>query len=263
MPLAFKGHGTAIDDTGFADALETAQIEAAALWAVLAIETSGVGFFPDRRPKILFERHVFSRQTDHEFDDSHPDISSPAPGNYGATGDHQYDRLNAAMALAPVEALRSTSWGLGQVMGFNYAATNSTSVEQMIERMVRSESQQLACTIDFMFDSGCIKHLRSKSWDSFAACYNGPNYAVNNYDGRLKATYYKYINGGMPVLRVRTLQSYLIFLGYQPGIVDGVLGKFTRDAMNMFQAAQGLPATPFPDTETMTRLTTLVNALPV
>ena len=33
------------------------------IWAVLRIETRGVGYFVDRRPAILFERHVFSRRT--------------------------------------------------------------------------------------------------------------------------------------------------------------------------------------------------------
>src|SRR5204863_9082982 len=33
-----------------------------------SVETSGCGYLPDRRPKILFERHVFSRLTEHRYD---------------------------------------------------------------------------------------------------------------------------------------------------------------------------------------------------
>lgn len=261
--MSFIGHGTAIDDAGFDHILDTAQLEAAALWAVLAVETSGVGYFGDRRPKILFEQHVFSRETEHQFDASHPDISNKTPGNYGATGSHQYERLAAAMALAPEKALNSTSWGLGQVMGFNFDKTHSSNAGQMIEKMVHSENEQLACTIGFMQTTGCIEHLQTKNWTKFAARYNGPNYAVNQYAKRLEAAYATYTHGGMPTLQVRTLQSYLIFLNYQPGPVDGVLGKFTRDAMNLFQAREHLPVTQSPDSATLERLTTLVNALPV
>ncbi len=44
------------------------------LWAVLSVETSGCGYLPDKRPKILFERRVFSRLTGHRFDADDPDM---------------------------------------------------------------------------------------------------------------------------------------------------------------------------------------------
>ena len=73
---------------------------------------------PDRRPQILFERHIFHRLTDGKFDDGQ--ISDPAAGGYGARGAAQYDRLALALAKDADAALQSASWGIGQIMGMNY-----------------------------------------------------------------------------------------------------------------------------------------------
>jgi hypothetical protein len=53
-----------------------------ALWAAITVETLGCGFLPDRRPRILFERHIFSTRTNRHFDASHPHISG-SPGRRG------------------------------------------------------------------------------------------------------------------------------------------------------------------------------------
>src|ERR1700690_3992448 len=79
------------------------------LWSVLSVETSGCGFLPDRRPKILFERHIFSRLTAGRFDVDDPDVSQPSQGGYGPGGAHQYDRLAAALQLDRTAALQSAS----------------------------------------------------------------------------------------------------------------------------------------------------------
>src|SRR5262249_21522773 len=52
------------------------------LWTVLNVETSGCGSLSDRRPQILYERHVFHRLTGGRFDDG--DLSDSASGGYGA-----------------------------------------------------------------------------------------------------------------------------------------------------------------------------------
>jgi hypothetical protein len=227
------------------------------------VETSGVGFFPNRRPKILYEQHVFSRLTSHAFDTSNSDISNPKPGNYGATGDHQYERLSAAMQLSRVDALKSASWGLGQTMGFNFADTGAPSVEDMISCVKRSENDQLLCVANQMLRSGAIKALRGRDWTNFARIYNGANFAVNNYDNRLRAAYNSYSYGGTPDLKVRAAQNYLTYLNYFPGQVDGILGKRTRDAMNLFQAKEEMNETTTLDDGTLERLTQRVTELPL
>lgn len=263
MSDEFKSHGSALDDEGLANALDLAKVSAAQLWAVLAVETSGNGFFSDRRPKILFERHVFSRLTHQMFDAQHPQISSKTPGNYGESGAHQYDRLNQAIGLNRNAALQSTSWGLGQTMGFNFAHTHSVDVESMVKRMVASENEQLLCTIGTLIEGGSVDALRAKDWANFARRYNGPNYAINNYDLRLSAAYQKFSYGGTPDLRIRMAQTYLTYLGFHPGTIDGIVGKQTRDAMNLFQAKAGLGPTTVLDDETLEHLCSRIDALPL
>lgn len=178
-------------------------------------------------------------------------------------GAHQYDRLNLAMRLDRNAALQSTSWGLGQTMGFNFAQTNSADVEAMVKRMVTSENEQLLCTIGELIGGGSVAALRAKDWANFARRYNGPNYAINNYDVRLSAAYQKFSYGGTPDLRIRMAQTYLTYLGWHPGPVDGIVGKQTRDAMNLFQAKEHLDITTVLDDETLAFLRSRVEALPL
>jgi N-acetylmuramidase len=59
--------------------------------------TQGFGFRVDRRPQILFERHIFCKRTDGCFDAEAPDVSDPA-GGYGTLVE-QYTKLERAIAL--------------------------------------------------------------------------------------------------------------------------------------------------------------------
>ena len=113
----------------------------------MAVETSGCGFLPDRRPPILFERHIFHRLTGGRFDDG--DISDQAPGGYGPMGAAQYLRLSRAVALDRTAALQSASWGLGQVMGQNCAMAGYAEVAVMVAAMAASEDAQLTAMAAF------------------------------------------------------------------------------------------------------------------
>jgi hypothetical protein len=112
MTTEFKGTALPLDQEGISEVTGRMGIKAVELWTVLTVETSGCGFLPDRRPKILFERHIFSRETESQFDAPNPDISDRTPGGYGAGGANQYSRLQQALALDRKAALRSTSCGV-------------------------------------------------------------------------------------------------------------------------------------------------------
>jgi len=100
-------------------------VELAALQAVAEVESSGSGFLPapDRRPKILFEGHVFHRLTAGRYSATHPGISYPQwdRRRYSGSLAGEWKRLDKAAALDPVAAMQSASWGAFQIMGFNYA----------------------------------------------------------------------------------------------------------------------------------------------
>jgi len=218
-------------------------IKAAELWAVLTVETSGCGFLPDRRPKILFERHIFSRETGSRFDASNPDISNGTPGGYGAAGANQYNRLEQALALDRLAALRSTSWGIGQIMGFNAEIAGYSDAETLVNAMTVSEDEQLRAMTGEIIHNGLHKALSAHDWPAFARGYNGLEYAKNKYDTRLAAAYQKYTAGPLPDIDLRAAQVYLTYLDYQPGSIDGVPGKLTYSALNAFQQQNGLALT--------------------
>lgn len=250
MATTFQGLGQTLDGAGIAAACDTLRVHAAELWAVLSVETRGCGFLADRRPLILFERHYFSRLTKRKFDTKAPDLSHPQWGGY-LGGASEYDRLDRAVKLDRPAALRSASWGLGQVMGDNCKAAGFPDVEPMVTAFVKSENAQLQGMATFIASIGADKHLRAHNWPAFAAAYNGPAYAQNSYDERLRAAHQKYVTGALPDLDVRAIQANLVYLGYNPGPVDGVIGRFTRSALAMFQQREGLPAREAFDADTV------------
>jgi len=156
MPLPFQGTALALSSDGLADVATSLGVHAPEIWAVLSVETRGCGYLPDRRPQILYERHIFHRLTNGKFDSS--DISNASPSGYGATGAHQYDRLAAAIEKNRTAALQSASWGLGQIMGKNSAAAGFRNVEDMVTAMSDSEDAQLAAMARFLV-AGKLRRL--------------------------------------------------------------------------------------------------------
>src|SRR5437763_1168307 len=112
--MDFVGKSKALSQEGLDAASRALSVNAPEIWAVLAVETSGCGYLSDRRPPILFERHIFSRLTKGQFDTS--DVSNPQAGGYGPSGANQYLRLTNAIGLHRNAALESASWGLAQIM---------------------------------------------------------------------------------------------------------------------------------------------------
>jgi hypothetical protein len=241
--MNFSGLGVPLTQAGIAAAAGAADIGVPELWALMSVETSGCGFLPDRRPKILFERHIFSRLTDGRFDVDDPDISQPSQGGYGFPGGHQYDRLCVALTLDAAAALQSASWGLGQVMGENFRDSGFPSVDDMVAAMIAREDSQLQAIVAFLKATGMDQSLREHDWASFARRYNGPNFAANNYDGLLSHFYEIYSAGALPSVETRAVQIELAYRGYPVGRADGVTGDRTTSAIRAFQVASQLPET--------------------
>jgi hypothetical protein len=189
--MDFTGAARPLDPQDVAAVAAELRCEAAAIWAVCDIESAGSGFLPDKRPKILFEAHVFGRLTAHRWDATHPNISSPVWNRalYGADGKHQYDRLAEAISLDRAAALQAASWGMFQIMGMNFAACGYADAESFVAAMCESEGAQLAAFAAFCRHGGLDRALRTRDWTSFALGYNGAGEAENDYEGKLAAAY--------------------------------------------------------------------------
>ena len=239
----FVGTAASLTAAGLSQFLADTGAAEPDLWAVLSVETSGCGFLPDRRPKILFERHKFHAFTGGDYDQSHPDISAPSAGGYGLGGANQYNRLAEAITLDRQAALKSTSWGIGQIMGMNFAQAGFTDVEAMIAGMMDAEDCQLAAMAAYLNATQLASCLVQNDWIGFALGYNGADYARNNYDGLLRQFHGRYVTGPLPDLGVRAVQVALTYQGYNTHGIDGLLGPGTQAAIRKYQADKALDQT--------------------
>jgi hypothetical protein len=247
-PLNFHGQGCPLTAAGMSNACEALGAGVAEVWAVLTVETLAFGFLADRRPQILFERHIFHHLTKGRFDATHPGISNKVPGGYAGNG-AEYTRLNAAVRLDYEAALESTSWGVGQVLGFNYERAGFALVDDMVADMIRDEDAQLTAMYNFIRNSGLGPALQRRDWAAFARGYNGAAFQKTSYDTRLATAYAKYQTAA-PDLAVRAAQAALLYLGIDPGPIDGFQGPLTRGALLAFQAREALPLTGLLDERT-------------
>jgi len=234
----FVGASTPLTLDGLRQAANILRTDAASVLAIIDVETSGCGFFPSRQPALLFERHIFHRETGGEWDETHPDLSSAKPGGYGPSSE-QYARLERAADLSRPAALRSASWGIGQVMGFNHRPAGYGTVEDMIALFCDGEDEQLAGSARFCVHAGLDVHLRHRDWSAFARGYNGPGYADHAYDVRLAAAYERHNRPQSIDFEVRDLQVHLMFAGYYRGRIDGLYGPRTREAEGRSHAFGG------------------------
>lgn len=166
----------------------------AAIKAVADVEAAGEGFDEQDRPKILFERHLFHRYTHGKWDATHPGISNPNPGGYGPSR-HQYDRFNEAFALDPIAAMMAASWGKFQVLGSNFAIVGFRSVGEFVDAMKTGEPAHLAAFVEFVIHNHLDDELTDFATNleiaaaQFARVYNGGNYRLKNYDGKIVHAY--------------------------------------------------------------------------
>ena len=247
MPLEFAGPATPLDDEAIESAARKIGCQVAAVRAVIDVESRG-GFLADKRPKILFERHYFSRLTKRKYDASHPAISNPKWGGYKG-GKAEYDRLGEAIALDRDAALRSASWGAFQIMGDNYRVCGFQDVEDFVAAMVSGEPAQLDAFVAFVKKNRLDDELIRTDWAGFARGYNGPAYRVNKYDEKLEAAYRFHSAGGPHVLSPRpllrqgdrgdTVKELQTLLGIT---ADGDFGPKTKAAVIKFQKSKKLYA---------------------
>ncbi|MEM6898240.1 MAG: N-acetylmuramidase domain-containing protein [Pseudomonadota bacterium] len=247
MALEFAGPALPLNDEAIEDAAKKIGCQVAAVRAVIDVESRG-GFLSDKRPKILFERHYFSRLTKRKFDASHPTISHRKWGGYKG-GTREYDRLAQAIKLDRDAALRSASWGAFQIMGDNYKVCGFGDVEDFVAAMVSGEPAHLDAFVGFVKRNNLDDELRRLDWAGFARGYNGPAYRKNKYDTKLSAAFAFHSHGGSksdsprPLLRmgdtgedVRELQEAL---GGKI-VVDGDFGPATKMAVIRMQKKHGL-----------------------
>jgi len=161
-----------------------------AVAAIAQVESGPLGGFgQDGRPIILFERHLFSRKTQSRFDQSNPSVSNRTAGGYPRSQADRWAQLTEAYGLDPAAALESASYGRFQVLGQNYPNLQMANAHEYVSKLARSEKDQLEAFEGFIRANGLADELQRLDWAGFASRYNGPSYAVNQYDTRMAEAY--------------------------------------------------------------------------
>lgn len=197
--MEFKGAAKRVQDTDLGRIAAKIGVGEDILHAIMDVEAPKSGFDSQGRPRILFEPHIFYR----ELGDTPARKQAVArglayqswkPGAYGLENT-QYSKLERAMQIDETAALKSCSWGRGQIMGFNHKAVGYLTVQDMVREFAASEAAQIEAIVDFIATNKLDASLRSihvtgkpsspDQWRTFAKSYNGAGYEKNGYHVKL------------------------------------------------------------------------------
>lgn len=179
-----------LTEQDYRNAAKILSCDVATIKAVAEVESRNGGFNKDGTPKILFEGHWFWRLTKGKHGKNSYSYPKWVRTYYNL---NQHKRLGKAAEKDRQAALQSASWGLFQIMGFNYKKCGYKSVQHFVNAMYHSEGMQLVAFCNFIKNSNLDDELRSKQWAKFAYRYNGPGFKKNKYDEKLAKAYNKYI----------------------------------------------------------------------
>jgi hypothetical protein len=190
----FKGRAKRLEDLDITRAGRMIGVGEDEIHAIMEVEARGSGFDKQGRPAMLFEPHIFWRELGPgpkrdravKMGLAYPQWQA---GRYPADS---YPRLEMAMAIDETAALRSASWGLGQVLGNNHKAAGYATPQAMVRAFMEDEEFHLGAMINFIRANKIDDEIRRHDWTGFARVYNGPGHARHDYAGRLARAYAKW-----------------------------------------------------------------------
>ena len=154
--------------------------------SVVKVESGGIGFATDTGKIIIqFEPSWFKRNKLNWKNDT-KNITWQTNGVENQSA--EWKAFNSAFASSPVAAMKSTSIGLMQVMGFHYKLLGFKTVGEMWDFAKLSERNQLELAIRFIKSNKKLDNaLKMGDAATFAYYYNGSQYKKYKYDTRLIA----------------------------------------------------------------------------
>lgn len=168
-------------------------IQPAVMKAIIEVESSSSGFYSKKEEftgkcRVRFEPDWFVK-----FASSRPyflpaSISpETAKRNSQFTNRHAFER---ALIQSPQAAIKATSFGLGQIMGFNYQKAGYSDVLDFVHDMEESEYFQLEAMMQFIVSNrALLVAIQQNEFELIAKLYNGKNYIQGNYHNKLKDAY--------------------------------------------------------------------------
>ncbi|HMI04263.1 MAG TPA: N-acetylmuramidase family protein [Pedobacter sp.] len=167
-------------------------VDYASLMAFISVESGGLGFI-NGRIVIQFEPSWFKKNAPY------------APSGQWSVNKvegqvKEYAAFSEAFHLNKNAAMKSTSWGLGQIMGFHYALLGYKTVDEMVDDFKKGDYQQVMGIAKFIKGTpALLKALRAKNWHLVAVYYNGSGYKAlaakygrEPYDLSMQKAYARY-----------------------------------------------------------------------
>ena len=190
----FKGRAKRLDDIDLPRIGHKIGVGEDELHAFMEVEARGSGFDRQGRPAMLFEPHLFWRElgAGNKRDRAAAQGLAYASWRSGAYPSDSYPRLQAAMLIDETAAIRSASWGLGQILASNHKLAGYATPQAMVVDFMDDEERHLEAMVKFLISAKLDDDLRAHRWEALARGYNGPAYAKHGYHTRLAAAYAKW-----------------------------------------------------------------------
>lgn len=139
-----------------------AQVEPAVALAIFAVESKRAYDPTTGLVIVRFEPKVFLRRSSGRL----------------VTSDHssqlaEWQAVEAAYAINPKAALESASYGLPQLMGFNFGVTTHPDARSLLLAFQRSAREQVAGFFGFVTANDLVDVARERRFVDFARRYNG------------------------------------------------------------------------------------------
>lgn len=166
--------------------------------AVADVEASGAAFRVINgsvRPRLKYEGHQFWRHAPgwRKMAAYLPNIVYAGwTERFTVSEANEWNRFSTAFKLDPDAAMKSCSWGLFQIMGFNHQACGFATVGEFVDAMKSgARAHLLAFTKLIKANYSWHQAVRLKDWSTFARGYNGPGYRDHTppYDVRMGRRY--------------------------------------------------------------------------
>lgn len=239
QPWIGRGSPATLSEDDFAQAAERIGCDVPAIKAVWEVEAGGQHFIGPGSVIRRFEPHHFPRQHWPALDFAPRSGEAPWRASLRLSSESLFQR---AAQIDLDAALKASSWGAPQIMGFNAEAAGFSSPRQMVEHMAESAAHQLGAFVQLIEGWGIASALRGHDWQAFARRYNGSG-QVAEYARRMEAAYRRHAGGARSaqVLRVGDRGKAVAKLQRALGIEDdGAFGPQTLAAVDAFQRDAGL-----------------------
>ena len=246
--LPWIGKATPLKREHMAAAAERLKCTEAEISTIIRVEAGGVWFTDSGALAMRFEPHHVKAEIRNSItwvSDWRASMSLSR-----ATREALFWRVYAKDEEA---AMRATSWGGPQMMGFNHSLIGYDSARQMVMAFADSAAAQLGAMVRFIIVRGLERPLRERDWASFAVGYNGPANA-EVYASKLATAHEQILKSkqkrtsarkiikhgatlrlGRGGRAVREVQDLLNKVSGSGLVVDGIFGPKTHEAVMRFQ----------------------------